>query len=321
MPAPETTPAETAPRRDQPLKGIFLKVLSVCIFVCMASLIKATSGHVPPGQAVFFRSFFAAPVILVWLLMLGQLRHGLETAAPMSHLWRGIVGTTAMAFNFAALGLLPLPEVTAIGYAAPLLVVVLAAMFLAEKVRLFRLSMVALGLVGVMIVLSPRLSLGAGPIQPTEALGAVVALAGAICAALAQVFVRRMTETESTAAIVFWFSITATMLSLLTLPFGWVWPTPAEAAMLVMAGISGGIAQILMTSSYRYADASVIAPFDYVSMLLAIVIGYLVFSEVPTGPMLVGAAIIITAGVLIILRERWLALPRGRARKAMTWNG
>ena len=301
----------------QPFHGILFKLASVCVFVLMASLIKASAGHVPPGQAVFFRSFFAMPVIVVWLLMRGELRHGLETQQPLGHFWRGLVGTTAMGLGFAGLGLLPLPEVTAIGYAAPLLTVIFAAMFLNEQVRAFRLTAVAVGLVGVVIVLSPRLSVGAGPMDAIETLGAVVVLGGAAFAALAQVFVRKLVATEGTAAIVFWFSVTATLLSLLSLPWGWVIPTRTEALMLVCAGFSGGLGQILLTSSYRFADASVVAPFEYASMILAIGVGYFVFGEVPTWVTITGATIIIAAGVLIIWRERQLGLERAKQRKAM----
>ena len=197
-----------------PSRAIALKLLSVTAFVVMASLIKATSDAVPPGQAVFFRSFFAMVVIIGWLVARGNLRTGLKVADPMSHVWRGLVGTTAMGLMFAGLGLLPLPEVTAIGYAAPLLVVILAAMFLGEQVRFFRLSAVAIGLLGVLIVLSPRLTSLEGGASDREMLGAVVVLGGAAGAALAQVFVRKMVETEETSAIVFWFSITSTTVFL-----------------------------------------------------------------------------------------------------------
>ena len=282
----------------------------------MASLIKATADDVPAGQAVFFRSIFALPVIVIWLAVTGDLRDGLKTASPMGHFWRGIVGTLGMGLGFVGLGLLPLPEVTAIGYAAPLLVVVFAAMFLNEQVRAFRLSAVALGLVGVLIVLAPRLSIG-GAMEVSETLGAVVVLMGAVCAALAHVFIRKLVATESTSAIVFWFAITSTTLSLLTIPFGWTLPSWQVFGLLVLAGLIGGIGQIFLTSSYRHADASLLAPFDYTSMILALLIGYFVFSEVPTLTMLLGAAVVILAGVLIIWRERYLGLERAKQRRAM----
>ncbi|MDZ7908031.1 MAG: DMT family transporter [Gemmobacter sp.] len=304
---------------QRPLRGITLKVCSVIVFIAMSALIKSTADRIPPGEAVFFRSFFAMPVIVAWLALRGELRTGFGTANPLGHVWRGVMGTLAMGLGFAGLGYLPLPDVTAIGYAAPLLTVIFAAMFLGEEVRAFRISAVALGMAGVMIVLWPRLSLtGRAELGTAEALGAMLVLGGAVFAALAQVFVRKLVQTERTPAIVFWFSMTATLLSLLTLPYGWALPTASEAALLVLAGLMGGVGQILLTSSYREADASVIAPFDYASMLFALVIGYTVFGEVPTLTMLAGAALVITAGILIIWRERQLGLERARQRKAMT---
>lgn len=303
-----------------PLRGILCKIMSVCMFMSMASLIKAASGEVPPGQAVFFRSVFALPVIFAWLTMRGELRAGWKTRNPMGHVWRGILGTCAMGLGFTGLGLLPLPEVTAIGYAAPLLVVIFAAMFLNEEVRAFRLSAVALGMFGVLIVLSPRLSVGAS-LNTSETLGAFVVLMGAVMAALAQVFVRKLVAVETTAAIVFWFTVTSSVLALLTLPWGWAVPSWHLASILIMAGLTGGVGQIFLTSSYRFADASLVAPFDYSSMILALIIGYVVFDEVPTRTMLIGAGILISAGVLIIWRERKLGLQRAQQRKATGGTG
>ena len=306
----------------RPLRGIALKLASVLVFIVMSSLIKATAQHVPAGQAVFFRSFFAIPVIVAWLAMRRELSSGFKAVAPLGHVWRGLMGTLAMGLGFAGLAYLPLPEVTAIGYAAPLLTVIFAAMFLGEEVRLFRLGSVALGLTGVLIVLSPRLTVLTGEAAGhREAFGAMLVLGGAVFAALAQVFVRKLVISENTSAIVFWFSLTATVLSLTTIPFGWVVPSLPEAATLIGAGLLGGVGQILLTSSYREADASLVAPFDYASMIFALLIGYFVFAEVPTWTMLGGAALVIFAGILIIWRERRLGLERSRGRKAMTPQG
>lgn len=305
-----------------PLRGIALKVVSVMLFTLMAVCIKAASAGVPPGQAVFFRSFFAMPVILGWLAWRHDLRHGLDTRNPMGHLWRGLVGTAAMGLGFTALGLLPLPEVTALGYAAPLLTVIFAAMFLGEQVRIFRMTAVLIGLVGVMIVLAPRLTvMDIETASKLETVGAFAALLGAVFAALAQVFVRKLVQTEATAAIVFYFSATAALLSLATLPFGWTVPTAQEAAFLVTAGLLGGVAQILLTTSYRHAEVGVIAPFEYASMIFALGFGYLLFDETPTGHMLTGAALIVAAGLFIIWRERQIGLKRARARSVMTPQG
>jgi drug/metabolite transporter (DMT)-like permease len=306
-----------------PLRGIGLKVLSVVVFTLMAVCIKSAAPHVPAGETVFFRSFFAIPVIVGWLAWTRGLRHGLDTDFPLGHFWRGLVGTSAMALNFTALGLLPLPEATALGYAAPLLTVIFAAMFLGEQVRAFRLTAVFVGLIGVVIVLLPRLTLTTdlGEASALEALGAMAALFGAVFAALAQVFVRKLIRTEATAAIVFYFSATAAALSLLTLPFGWVAPSWPETTLLVGAGLLGGVGQILLTESYRHAETAVIAPFEYVSMLLALFFGYWIFAEVPTRSMLVGAALIVAAGLFIIWRERKLGIKRANARKVITPQG
>ncbi|WP_424974886.1 DMT family transporter [Dinoroseobacter sp. S124A] len=297
-----------------PIRGILFKLGAVTAFMVMASLVKATAEAVPPGQAVFFRSFFAFPVLFGWLALRGELRTGLKAKHPISHVWRGLVGTSAMAFGFAGLGLLPLPEVTALRFASPIFVVVLAALMLGERIRLFRTTAVLVGLLGVVVVLWPRLGGVADLRADTAALGAIFCLLSAGLAALAHVFIRKMVATETTSAIVFYFTITSTSLSLLTVPFGWVWPSPTVAALLIAAGLCGGAGQIMLTSAYRYAPASVVAPFDYASMLLALIVGYFIFAEVPTVPMLAGALLVMASGVAIIWRERQLALARGKAR-------
>ena len=302
-----------------PLRGIALKLGSVFLFIVMAALIKATSQDVPPGEAVFFRSVFALPVILGWLAWRGELSTGLRAERPMGHVWRGVIGVSAMGCNFAALGMLPLPEVTAIGYAAPLMTVLLAALLLGERLRAVRMTAVGIGLCGVLSVLWPRLSVDA--VDRVAAIGAALVLASAALRAMVQIHIRRLVQTESTSAIVFYFSLTSTGIALLTLPFGWTLPGPEAALMLVTAGVLGGIAQILLTSAYRGAEAALLAPFDYASMLFALIIGYSVFGEVPTGTMLLGAGIVMAAGGLIIWRERQLGIERGKARPGMTPHG
>lgn len=302
-----------------PFRGIALKLLSVFLFTIMASLIKATSDLVPPGEAVFFRSFFAMPIIIGWLAMRGDLKTGFRVKRPLGHFWRGVIGVSAMGFGFASLGYLPLPEVTAIGYAAPMLTVIFAAFLLGERLRLFRISAVALGLVGVIVVMWPRLSLD--EMDDVAAIGVACVLISAVLRALAHIHIRKLVATEETSAIVFYFSLTATTLSLLSIPFGWSWPGIAGAGMLIASGLVGGVAQIFLTSSYRFAEAAVLAPFDYASILFAIIFGYVFFDEVPTQMVLAGSAIVMAAGGLIIWRERQLGLKRGKARPGMTPQG
>lgn len=304
-----------------PSLGIAYKVISVCLFVAMASCIKAASDGLPTGELVFFRSLVAMPVIVVWLLWQGKLATGLRVKSVFGHVLRGVMGTSAMGLIFFAIGVLPLPEATAIGYAAPLLVVVFAALFLGEKVGVFRMTTVAIGMVGVLIILAPRMTVLGDGEHHELAVAAIAAVIGASLAALAQIQIRNLTRTEETAAIAFWFAMTATGLSALTLPFFWVTPTVDQFALLFAAGVLGGIAQILLTSAFKVADASLVAPFEYTSMILTIIVGYVWFDEIPTVLMLIGASLIIVAGIAIVLRERHLGLKRGAARRHRTPHG
>lgn len=301
------------------MRGITLKIVSVFCFVIMATMLKATQT-VPSGEMVFFRSFFALLPVLAYLAWKRQIRNAFVTKRPSGHVLRGLIGVTSMSLGFYALTRLPLPEATAINYATPLLIVIFSAILLHERVHVFRWTAVMVGLFGVFIILWPRLTVftGGAAMGDVEAVGAIVALLAAVVSAFAQMAVRNLVHTERTEAIVTYFFISASILSLLTLPFGWVWPTPQQAALLIGAGFFGGIGQLLMTSSYRYADMSVIAPFEYVSLLLTIVIGFFIFAEVPTVTMVIGALIIIGSGIAVIMREHRLGLDRVKSKEANT---
>ncbi|MHA6685191.1 DMT family transporter [Mesorhizobium sp. A556] len=311
-----------APGAGGALTAIAFKIMSVTIFVVMSSLIKAV-GTVPAGQIVFFRSFFAIFPILLFLGFKRELRTALVTKRPMGHVARGVIGVCSMGFTFFALTRLPLPDAITLNYAQPLLIVVFSSLFLGEQIRFYRWSAVVVGLVGVVIISWPELTLlGSGSaLGDQEVLGVMAALVGAGCSAVAAILVRNLVYSEKTATIVLWFSLMASVLSLLSLPFGWQMLTPTQAALLVGSGFCGGIAQIFMTTAYRHAEVSTVAPFEYTSMILAIAVGYVVFGDVPTLYMLVGGLIVVAAGIFIILRERQLGLERRRARKATSLQG
>lgn len=307
-----------------PVSGILLKLAAIALFAVMAACIKGARAEVPAGEAVFFRAALALIPVLGYAAWIGRLRAAVATRNLRGHFWRGIIGASAMGLSFAALGYLPLPEVIAIGFAAPLIATVLAVFLLGEIVRLYRWSAVLVGLGGVLIMVWPRLTLiREGAIDDRATIGVICALAAALLMALAAIQVRWLTRTEPTLAIVFWFHVSCSVVSLATLPFGWVWPDGDVWALLVTAGLFGGVAQILLTESYRHAGAAVLAPFDYSSMLYGLAIGYAVFHEVP-GPMVLGgAAIVIAAGLFILWRERQLGLiaTRSRTRPGLTTEG
>lgn len=302
-----TQPAEINRLGHNPILGITLKVASVAIFVIMSTLIKSADG-IPLGQLIFFRSFFAMLAILLYFAWRGQFSGIFYTRHGMSHFWRGMVGVAAMTLSFLALTLLPLPEAIALNYASPLIAVVLSALILRETVRLYRWVAVLVGLIGVLIIIWPRMTLlTEGNVGYSEAMGALAALGGATLAAFAMTLVRHLVQTERTPTIVIYFSLSASVISLFSLPFGWVVPSWQQTAMLIGAGVAGGIAQILLTECYRHAPMSTIAPFEYTSLLLGLGIGFTLFGDIPTFEMLLGSAIVIAAGGYIIYREHQLS--------------
>ncbi|WAJ26673.1 DMT family transporter [Antarcticirhabdus aurantiaca] len=308
-----------------PTLGIGLKCLSVLVFVAMQTSIKIGGQGIPAGEIVFFRSFFALLPVFIYLAWLGQVRTALRTDDLGGHFIRGAVGVSSMGLGFFALTRLPYPEWISISYATPLLTVVFAALFLGEVVRAYRWTAVVVGLVGVLVVLAPNLSLlsaedALAPAGDEQAVGALASMASAVFAAFAMIQVRRLVRKENTATIVVFFSLTCSAIALLTV-WNWVLPTPWQAFWLVMAGLFGGVGQLLLTACYRYADTSTIAPFEYTSLLLAIAIGAILFNEAIYVTTLIGGAIVVGAGIFIIWRERRLGIERAKARRVSTPNG
>ncbi len=252
-------------------RGILFRLCSVVCFVVIFAMIKATSDTVPARQAVFYRSAFALPLIIGWMAIRSDVSIGLKVKSRFSHFWRSIFGTGALSLNFAAIGYLPLPEKTAIGYAAPLLTVAFAALIIGESLRIFRISAVALGLLGVMVIVEPRLTvINDASADKRVAIGVCLVLAAAVFSALAQIQIRLLVQNEHPTAIAFYFAVTSKCLSLFS------------------------------------------APFEYASIIFALLIGYFVFYEVVNGQMLIGVSIVICAGVIIIWREAQLGSERSK---------
>ena len=301
--------------------GIAFKVGSVMAYTVMGAFIKA-AGTLPAGQIVFYRSFFALIPILVYLAVTGTLRSAMQTQNPWGHAGRALAGVFAMGFYFYGITRIPLPEATALNYALPLFLVILSALVLREQVRLMRWSAVLVGLVGVWIVFAPRFTIFSEGLSVAladqAATGALAMLIGAFLAAFAMIFVRTLTKTESSQTIVLYFSLASVLVSLMSLPFGWDALDMRQIMLLVTVGVLGGVGQILMTQGYRYAQASVLAPFEYSSLIVAIAIGYVFFGEIVTVSTLVGGVLVILAGLFIIWRERKLGLKRAAARRVST---
>jgi len=314
--APEVSPQAGRPP-GRPGAAIALKVGSTLVFTLMLVLVKLASERLPPGEIVFARSAFAVLPIVLMLLWQRELSTALVTRNFPGHLGRALIGVVSMTLWFAALGLLPLAEALAISYASPLILVVFAALLLKETVRVYRWTAVAIGLAGILVILWPRLALArSGAVSSAKVLGAALALASAVSMALAAVTVRRLVLTESTGSIVLYFSLIASACALLSAPFGWLVPTPFEAMLLVGAGLLGGVGQIMITTAYRHGDASVIAPFEYASLVWALAFEFLIFGGVPAPTVILGGLIVVGAGLIIIYRERRLGIERRRQRSA-----
>jgi drug/metabolite transporter (DMT)-like permease len=225
---------------------------------------------------------------------------------------RGGQAIVGMFLNFAALTRLPLMDATAIGFASPLITVAFAALILKERVRIYRWSAVVVGLLGVIVMLWPYLDVwGTFYVGTTErTIGAICAIAGAFSNAGTVIQTRRLTDTETTSSIVFYFSLICAIAGLCTLPFGWLAASPSEFFMLAMIGIIGGLSHILLTEGYRYAPTSLLAPFEYTSMLWAFLLGYLIFGELPSAFVYFGAAIVVVCGLFVLWRERRAKEPR-----------
>ncbi|KQV63853.1 DMT family transporter [Rhizobium sp. Root1220] len=300
-----------------PMRGIAFKVASVVVFLAMQTFIKLAGSDIQPGQVTFCRSFFALFPIMAYLAYRGQLRSAFYTANPIGHLKRGTLGIISMGLGFYGLLHLPLPEAIALGYATPLVAVVFAALFLGETVRVYRWTAVFVGIIGVAIVSWPKLTLfREGGVEAEQATGAIAVLLASVLGGMAMIQVRKLVEEEKTATIVLYFSITASVFSLVTLPFGWDLLDLVPQCFLIAAGFCGGVAQILLTESYRHADVSTVAPFEYTSIVMGGIVAYFVFGDIPGGSMLLGTAIVVAAGVFIIYREHKLELERRAAQEA-----
>lgn len=318
------------------LRGIVLKIGATFAFALMAALIKTAAPTYPVSEIVFFRSVFAMATLAAWLASRGEWPSALRTTRPLGHIGRSLAGSCGMYGYFLSLAFLPLADATAFTFVSPLMIVPLASVVLGEPVGFARAGAVALGFGGVLVMLSGRL--GEGADGGAAGLGALVALLGATGTAVAMIQIRRLTESESAGAIVFYFSAVTAVLSLALLIGATAWPDrgafpgliatqrfiapgAVDFAVLMGVGLLGGCGQIMLTLCYRFADASVIAGFDYVAMVWATGLGCLVFAEVPSGRAVLGAGVVIAAGAGLLVWERGkraIPMPAGSSPAGVT---
>lgn len=278
--------------------GIVLKLVSVLCLAAMVACVKALGSAIPAGQVVFFRGVISIIVIAVvaWRTLGLQV---LKTRNWRAHAARSVFGAVSMFCWFISLTLIPLAEMMAISFTVPLFLTVLAMLFLKEMIHAYRWTALAVGFAGVMLIVGPELVSAQG-----SALGVAVALAAAVLAAIALMFLRRMSGKEAALTITFYFFVTSTAMALATLALGpWPMPSGTQWLLLALVGIFGVLGQLTMTFTYRYAEASLVAPLDYVNMLFAIAIGYYFFGEVPHLSTWIGAPLVIVAGGIILWRE------------------
>jgi drug/metabolite transporter (DMT)-like permease len=296
-------------------KAIGFKLISALLFAALSALVRQLGDVTPVGQLVFFRSACAIPPVLLIYAFRGEFMEAVRTTRVFGQLGRGALSVGGMYTNFSALQRLPLADATAISFASPLITVALAAIILKERIRIYRWTAVLVGFVGVIVMLIPHLDFRqyamAGALS-VATIGSLLALFAAFCNAGTVIQTRRLTQSETTSSIVFYFSLMTALAGLVSLPFAWHTPTGAELVMLIGTGVFGGVGHIFLTESYRYAPASVVAPFDYSSMLWALLLGYWLFGELPTALVYIGAVIVSGAGLYVIWRERQLGVKRAR---------
>lgn len=290
---------------DRRLFALGLRLFAISCFSVMSILIKLASERgAQLVEIVFWRQAFALPVILV-LLWQGPGLASVATRRFGAHAWRSAIGLTCMALNFGSIALLPLAEATTLGYAAPIFATILSTLVFGEKVGPRRAMAVLAGFAGVVIVAQPA---GAH----LDPLGIALGLSAALLVAVVSFQIRDLGRTEAATTTVFWFTVLSTCGLLFLLPFAWRPHDCATWALFLGIGTLGGIAQMGMTSSLKYAPVSTVVGMDYISLVWSSLAGWLLWKQLPSAATWTGAAIIITSGLYIVFREHRLQIERAK---------
>jgi len=291
-------PTESADKgaagRGNVLRGALLMASAAVCYAILHGSVRYVSSEIHPFEITFFRNLFGLIVLLPWFFM-----HGLKplrTRRIGLHLVRASSNVLAMLMFFMALSMTPLALVQALGFTAPLFATVLAIFILGERVRLRRWTALITGFVGALIIVRPGF-------QPIET-GALLTLASAAVWGFTLITIKILSRTDSAVTITAYMVILMSPLSLLPALFYWTWPEPSAWFWLVVCGVSGTVAQLLMAQSFQVADATVVLPFDFTKIVWGALIGYLAFGEAVDIWTWVGAAVIFSGVTYITYRER-----------------
>jgi drug/metabolite transporter (DMT)-like permease len=271
-------------------RGALLMIASGLLFSVMGAVIKYISVHLPNEMVVFFRSAMGLLVLLPWAWRRGF--HHMKTKRWRGHLLRGLAGVSAMYCYFFTIAHLPLAEAVLLNYSTPLFVPFIAAIWLGEKFPPRLWLAIGTGFAGILLILKPGLALFA-PV-------ALIGVAGGMFAALAMVSIRRLTSSEPTLRIVFYFSAVCTAVSAVPLAWRWQTPEPGLWILLLLVGVMASLAQSLMTRAYAHAPAAQVGPFTYSTVVFAAAVGWLFWGEVLDVLSFAGALLVCVAGILTI---------------------
>jgi drug/metabolite transporter (DMT)-like permease len=281
------------------LLGIYARLSALVLFSTMDAMVKWLGESYGPFQMMLFRSTLALVPLYLFYRNSGGFRLA-RSRRPLLQAARIVTGFGSLLGFFYVFPRMPLVDAYAISYAAPLFMVGLAALVLDEQVGWRRWSAVAAGFVGVLIMLEPW----------TISIHwlSVVVLGATFCYSLSTVLTRLISRYDHDVATIFWYCLFASIVSLVGAIPDWKWPSPAGWVWLCSLGLIGGIGQVLVTRALRLTPASVLAPFDYVTIVFAVLYGYLCFREDPSPAVWVGLPLVIGSGFYILHRERLRAL-------------
>ena len=267
--------------------------MSICAFSIMDLIVK-WSEHYPLGQVLFFRGFFG--VLFYFLIIPKERLHNFYyTKRAGLHFLRSFSGLIALVAIFIALRSLPLATVVSISFAAPIFTTIFSIFLLNERVGVYRWLAVIVGFIGILIITEPGIS----------SLNIFYIFPIIFCIGLSYVAItiRKLSTTEPVWLISLYFSISITLLSLFSLPLGWIMPSTKDFMILAMIGIFGGVANLWLSQSYKYSEVSLVTPLKYLALVFAIIFGYLIWNEIPTIKSLFGAALVIISTLIIFRRE------------------